>query len=188
MSTIGKIEIAGRSSIDSAEVCQTVVLAEDSTAHVSAMELCDRLQKQLGNELQFNFHTCRFKELSDPIRARMTAEAVARADILLISTHGSDLSAPVQQWLELCFGLRQDSEGALALLLVEPIDASAAIGELIGRLQKASSRLRMDFLPLVPQSVEQLIRALPGQQPQSISPALKATHPHRPSDHWGINE
>jgi hypothetical protein len=188
MSAIGKIEIAGRSFTESAEVCQTVVLAEDSAAHVGAMEMCDRLQKQLGDELRFNFHTCRFTELSDPIRARMAAEAVARADILLICTHGSDLSAPVHQWLELCFGLRHNSEGALALLFVEPIDASAAIGELMGRLQKASGRLRMDFLPLMPQSVEQLIHALPGQQPQSISPALKGTLRHRPSDHWGINE
>ena len=187
MSTIGNIGIAGSSSTETAEVCQAVVLAEDSAANVSAMEMCGRLLKQLGDELQFNFHTCRFKELCDPNQARMAAEAVARADILLFSTHGDDLPASIRQWLELCFELRKDNEGALALLLVEPISASAAIGDLMGRLQNAAGRLRMDFLPLVPQPVEQIIRERP-KQPHPVNPLTKGIFHRPPSDHWGINE
>jgi hypothetical protein len=173
--------------METAEVCQAVVVAEDSSTQISAMELCDRLLKQLGDELQFNFHSCRFKELSDPHHARAAAQAVARADILLVATHGDDLPASVRSWLESCYELRTVSVGALALLFVEPISASAAVSDLVGRLQAAAGRLRMDFLPLVPQPAEPIRKALQGGS-GSMNPLLKGILNRPPPDHWGINE
>ena len=187
MSKVGKTGVGGRAFTETAEICQAVVLAEDSAAHANAMELCDRLLKQVGEELRFNFHSCRFRELADSARAALAAEAVARADILLFATHGDDLPASIRQWLESCFELRTDNEGALAMLLVEPFSASAAIGELMGRLQAAAGRLRMDFLPLVPQSAQRLIHAL-QPPPPPVRPLLKEILNRPPPDHWGINE
>lgn len=187
MSKVEKTGLSGSSSTESAEVCQAVVLAEDSATHTGAVELCDRLLKQLGGELQFNFHSCRFKELSDPERARLAAEATAQADILLFATHGDDLPSPVCRWLESCFETRTAAVGALALLFVGPISASAAVGDLVGRLQAAAGRLRMDFLPLVPHPLEQITEAL-QRQPRSVSPLLREVLNRPPPDHWGIND
>lgn len=187
MSQVEKTGASGSSFTETAEVCQTVVVAEDSTTHLGAMELCERLLKQLGDELQFNFHSCRFKELSDPDHARAAAAAVARADILLFATHGDDLPSPVRRWLDTCFELRTGTVGALALLFVEPISAGAAVGDLVGRLQAAAGRLRMDFLPLVPQPAERITQAL-RRDPQSMNPLLKEILNRPPPDHWGINE
>ncbi len=165
-----------------------VILYTDASTHGEAMEHCGRLVAQLGNEPAFAFHSCKFQALADPALAHQAAEATARADILLFATHGDDLPPAVRQWLELCYLLRQETEGAVALLLVEPIASCTQAQQLMTRLEAAARRLKMDFLPLVPPSAQQVFQQL-QHRTRNLAPLLESDLLDQPpTGHWGLNE
>ena len=187
MNTLATIRTTTTRLLEAGEICQVVILYTDASAHGDAMEYCGRLVAQLGNEPAFAFHCCKFQELADPMLAQQAAEAAARADILLIATHGDDLPPAVRQWLDLCYRLRTESEGALALLLAEPVNAFAPLDQLMTRLEIAARRLKMDFLPLVPPSAQSIIQRL-RQPAHTIIPFLQDVLNGPPPNHWGLNE
>ena len=169
------------------DVCRVVVVYEDGSAHERAMELAARLEEQVGTELAFIFSSWNFKELAEPGPARAATEAAAGADIILLSAHGNDLPSAVGRWLELCAAERTISEGALALFLAEPFMLSASSEAVIDRLQHAAGMLGMDFLSLIPQPAEQIIRSFKERSETASRPTRD--FPDRPGgNHWGLDE
>jgi hypothetical protein len=137
-------------SLEGADPCQILVLYEDAVAQDVAMEVCGRLLARFEAELAFAFSFWKFKDLDNPVSARWAAEAVARADIMLFSLPGRDLSPETMNWLDLCVQARTKAEGALAVMVTGPHDMDLVVEGLLSRLQFAAHRLRMDFLPLLP--------------------------------------
>jgi len=170
--------------LEGADPCQFVVLSEDSAAHESAMEVCGGVVARFDSELAFAFSFWRFKDLRDPATAHWAAEAVARADILLFSLQGPELSPETQMWLEACIQPRTKTEGALALMVTKLPGANPSIEALLYRMQYVANRLRMDFLPLVP---------LPegasfGTSMNWPAALLNQAREEPGSNHWGLNE
>ena len=70
-------------------------------------------------ELAFAFSFWKFKDLDNPVSAHWAAEAVARADVILFSLPGHDLTPETMNWLDMCAQPRTKAEGAFALIVAE---------------------------------------------------------------------
>jgi len=184
MSTSAATLVQETFSLEGVNPCHFLVMYEDALAHDIAREVCGRLMARFETELTFTFSFWKFKDLEDPASAHWAAEAVARADIILFSLPGRDLTPEFGRWLDACVQARTKGEGALALIITEPPAAGLAFGALLSRLQFAARRLRMDFLPLLP--------PLPGTSIEADAvplPAGMSEFQEEPGgDHWGLNE
>jgi hypothetical protein len=170
--------------LEGASPCHILVIYEDAVAHDLAMEVCGGVMARFEAELTFTFSFWKFKDLEDPAWAHWATEAVARADIILFSLPGHDLTPETSRWLDACVQTRTKAEGALAVIITEPPGTGRAIGALLSRLQFAAHRLRMDFLPLLPPLPEASIRASASPMP----PGLNEFREEVGSNHWGLNE
>jgi hypothetical protein len=171
-------------SLESTDPCQILVLYEDAVAHDVAMEVCARLLAHFESELAFAFSFWKFKDLDDPVSAHWAAKAVARADVMLFSLPGHDLSPDTMNWLELCVQARTKPEGALAVMVTEHHGMDLVIEALLSRLQFAAQRLRMDFLPLLPPDAVARFET-PANPPLAW---LDENRENAGSSHWGLNE
>jgi len=171
-------------SLESTDPCQILVLYEDAMAHDVAMEVCARLLAHFEEELAFAFSFWKFKDLDNPVSAHWAAKAVARADIILFSLPGHDLSPETMNWLDLCVQARTKVEGALAVMITEPHDMDLAVKALLSRLQFAAHRLRMDFLPLLPPSAGAQLGTPVDSSPAWLNPVPEEVG----GNHWGLNE
>jgi len=171
-------------SLEGADPCQILVLYEDPVAHDVAMEVCGRVLAHFGTELAFAFSIWKFKDLENPVSAHWAAKAVARADVMLFSLPGRDLSQETMNWLEMCVQARTKAEGALAVMITEPHDMDMVVAALLSRLQFAAQRLRMDFLPLLPPAVVARFET-PADPPLAW---LNENRENPGSSHWGLNE
>src|SRR3974390_1266478 len=70
---------------EGADPCQFCVLSEDQPAYELARETCGEGMDRCGPEFTFAFHFWKFDDLNNPISAQSAAEAIAYADIILIS-------------------------------------------------------------------------------------------------------
>ena len=170
--------------LEGADPCQFVVLAEDSVAHESAMEICSGMLARFDAELAFAFSFWKFKDLTEPVSAHWAAEAVARADVILVSLQGHDLTPETMHWLESCAQPRTKAEGAFALVVARTSGVSPALEPLLYRLQFVAHRLRMDFLPLVPLPAGMSL----GTSMNASSALLNRSDEATGSNHWGLNE
>ena len=109
-------------SLEGADPCQILVLYEDAVAHDVAMEVCGRVLARFEAELTFAFSFWKFKDLDNPVLAHWAAEAVARADVVLFSLPGRELSPEIMNWLDMCVQARTKAEGALAVMVTEHHD------------------------------------------------------------------
>lgn len=172
---------------DVAETCKIVVLCEDAAARERAVEVFNRISNFIDDDLTFAINCWNFQDLMEDESARCVSVAAAAADIIMFSTRNTDLPMAVGEWLD-GFSLRQDkSEGALAFLVVDPGNPSAAVGNMIAQLAQAAHRLGMDFIPLVPVAIEEQV-----QETKAMGWTVTATRKpvfDRPSySHWGLNE
>jgi hypothetical protein len=171
-------------SLESAGACQFLVLYEDAVARDVAMKVCGRLLARFEAELAFAFSFWKFKDLDDPISAHWAAEAVARADVILFSMQGRDLSPETINWLDSCVQARTKMEGALAVMVTEPHDMDLVVEALLSRLQFAAHRLQMDFLPLLPPGAGARFGTSADPSPAWLNEAREDPG----SSHWGLNE
>ena len=171
-------------SLEGADPCQILVLYEDAAAHDVAMEVCGRLLAHFESELAFAFSFWKFKDLDNPVSAHWAAKAVARADVMLFSLPGHDLSPETVNWLEMCVQARTKTEGALAVMITEPHDMDVVVEALLSRLQFAAHRLRMDFLPLLPPVAVSRFGTLADSSPAWMNEVREEAG----SSHWGLNE
>jgi hypothetical protein len=171
-------------SLEGADPCQFLVLYEDAVAHDTAMEICARLLSHFGADLAFAFSFWTFKELATPVSAHWAAEAVSRADVILLVLQGRDPAPEAVNWLDACARARTKMEGALAVMVASPAAASPMLEPLLSRMQFIAHRLHMDFLPLVPSWSGASREAPPVPLPAALDQAREfAGH-----DHWGLNE
>ena len=184
MSTSTAISVQETLPLEGASSCHILVLYEDAAAHDLAMEVCGGVMARFEAELAFKFSFWKFKDLEDPISAHWATEAVARADIMLFSLPGHDLTPEISRWLDACVQVRTKAEGALALIVTESQGAGLAIRGLLSRLQLAAHRLQMDFLPLLPPLPDRGIKLSADPLPV----VLNAFHEEPGGDHWGLNE
>jgi hypothetical protein len=171
-------------SLEGADPCQILVLYEDAMAHDVAMEVCARLLAHFESELAFAFSFWKFKDLDNPVSAHWAAKAVARADIMLFSLPAHDLSPETVNWLDMCVPARTKTEGALAVMVTEHHDMDLMVETLLSRLQFAAHRLRMDFLPLLPQ----VAGARFGTSAAPAPAWMDVVREEAGSSHWGLNE
>jgi len=170
--------------LEGADPCQFVVISEDSITHESAMEVCGGVLSQFDAELAFAFSFWKLKDLGDPAAAHGATKAVARADIVLFSLRGRELTPEMMNWLESCMSVRTKTQGALALLVADLSDLNPGLEALLYRMFYAARRLRMDFLPLLP-----LTGNTQTGPAAEIPPALLSPPPEEhANNHWGLNE
>jgi hypothetical protein len=171
-------------SLEGADPCQILVLYEDAVAHDVAMEVCGRVLARFEAELAFAFSFWKFKDLDNPVLAHWAAEAVARADVILFSLPGHELSPEIMNWLDMCVQARTKAEGALAVMITEHHEMDLVVEALLSRLQFAAQRLRMDFLPLLPE----FAGARFGTSANPSSAWMDEAREEAGSSHWGLNE
>ena len=171
-------------SLEGADACQFAVLYDDAVSYDVAMEVCNRVLAHFGAELAFAFSFWKLKDLDNPVSAHWAAKAVARADVLLFSLPGRDLSPETMNWLELCVQARTKTEGALAVMITETFNMDFGVEALVSRLQFAAHRLRMDFLPLLPPAAGARFGISVNPSPAWLNPVPEEAG----SSHWGLNE
>ena len=171
-------------SLEGANPCQLLVLYEDAVAHDMAMAVCERLLTHFGAELAFAFSFWTFTDLATPASAHWAAEAVNRADVILLALLGRDPAPEAVNWLDACARLRTKSEGALAVLVTGPRNAGPAIDAMLSRTRFIAHRLHMDFFPLVPPGLE----TRPETAPVPLPVTPDQTREPSGRDHWGLNE
>jgi hypothetical protein len=166
--------------------CKITVLYQDVMTHDMAMELCVRVMSHFETQLPFVFCSWSFRELEQPASAERASEAAAGADILLLSTRGSDLPAGLRAWLKSAAGVRRKKDGAYALLVTEPLESSSAAEAFFEEMRYAAAQLNMEYLLLVPP------RARPALalEEDPVHPAVYAgaVVEERGHTHWGLNE
>ena len=171
-------------SLEGANPCQIMVLYEDAVAHDLAMAVCERVLAHFSTELTFAFSFWTFNDLATPASAHWAAEAVNRADIILVALQGRDPAPSAVNWLDACSRARTKMEGAMAVLITGPRNASLVIEALLSRMQFIAQRLRMDFFPLLPASLKQAMETGAGPLP----PPPDEPRQKPGLDHWGLNE
>ena len=170
-----------------AEACKIVVLCEDAAARARAVEVFDRISTSLADGLTFAINCWNFADLTGQESAQCASEAAASADIIMFSTRDTGLPVAVSAWLDAFSQPNGKSEGALAFLVVDPGNPSAAIGNMISRLAQAAHRLGMDFIPLVPTAVEEKIHEVKAAE-WTMTAARKRMVDRPSYSHWGLNE
>jgi len=174
-------------SINVSDKCDIIVMYEDTTSRAAAMEVCQRLRKQLQDEMQLTFDFWKFKYLGEPELARRASEAAARAEVVIFCTHGGALPPGVEMWLQDSVKSRTRMDGALVLVLAEPFNPPSANGRLVSSLQAAADEAHMDFLPLLPHGKRRSGPTFSGRSSTPADDTEEIVDLHPPS-HWGINE
>ena len=167
--------------------CHILVLYGDTAAYNSAIETCRRVLARFDSELPFAFNCSSFERLSSPLQARRVTEAVANADIIMVSLSAHGSSASVLAFLNRCAMARSKKEGAIALLASDNAAATTVNEAVLAGFSIVSQRLGMDLLVVAPASGGLEEGSPEGGAIGAITAAAMETS--RPSlDHWGLNE
>lgn len=134
-------------------MCRVATVYQDRAAMEQVLGMFRRLGGKFTNELDFLFASWGFDELGHPRAARSALEVASVADILVFATHGN-LPTDARTWLKDLADRRKGREGALALLVAEPVDLAAPMMALLMFFEGIALRSKMDFLPLFPTSPE----------------------------------
>jgi len=182
MSTSAQPAVGNTAFVRATHACRMLVLYEDTASHERAMEAAYRLAAQFEDEVAFAVTSCAFRDLPNSPAGTKASEAAALADVLMVATHGH-LNSVVDEWLQGRLARRKGREGALVLMLIEPIDAGAPILSLMARCNHAAATAKMDFLPMLPHSAEEMLARI-SQSAALYRPPMQ----EMPPSHWGLNE
>jgi hypothetical protein len=166
--------------------CQVLILSEDFAAYSRAVQVCRRILDQSGADRDFDFRCWNFIELASPECFHAAAKYAGHADIIMISTHTTNLPLFVNDWLDTLDTLRFRSDGALVLILNQRA-AQMQVDSLKARLEHLAARLVMDFIPLLPATNEPAWRSQPSENWATIPDPVNLVESKNP-EHWGLNE
>ena len=167
--------------------CQVLILAEDFTAYNRAMHVCRRIMDKMGQATDFDFRCWNFSELTDAECTHAATRYAATADMVVISTQAANLPVALDNWLEILHHTRVRPVGVLALILNKPAPP-ANVEKLVRQLENVAMRAVMDFMPLLPPTVEHT-----EWQPQSpenwdMTLGRPDTDAPRHLGRWDLNE
>ena len=167
--------------------CQVLILSEDFTAYSRSAQVCRRIMDQMGRHMDFDFRCWTFPELAEPECAHTATNYAASADMIVISPQSASLPKVLNEWLDALHLARFRPIGLLVLVLNQPAP-QPEIDRLLSRMENVALRLVMDFMPLLPPTVEKT-----SWQPQSLEHwemrlGRPDAEPTRYVDHWGLNE
>lgn len=182
-----------------------VIAYEDFAAGKHAKETYDYLVNELGEDYEFNNQMWKFDVLNHPKMQEMAVKDATRADLIIISTHGSgELPPEVKSWIGEWMTQKSRAKG-LAVLVNDANRKRMSPTAVNSYLKAVAREAQMDFfaqpeerssseielaLPHIPSraaSVPTVVNSvIEHQTPTATNPALFA--PRFSSSHWGINE
>jgi len=135
----------GAPGLDAKPKFKVVIAYEDFEAGKHAKKTYDYLVGNLGWECQFTNQMWRFDVLSIPKLRELAAAAAAQADLIIISSHGSEeLPEPVKAWIESWLG-QQGNGLALVALFDCPREESQKTRAVRAYLAGVASRGGLEF-------------------------------------------
>ncbi len=183
------------SGLESNPAFAVVIAYEDFETGKHAKRTYDFLVENLGRDCQFVNQMWKFDVLSIPKLREIAVEDAAKADIVIISSHGDELPEQVECWIE---SWLEQSLNPLALVAlfdraVEDTRRSKAVR---AYLAGVAQRGQMEFFAQSQDWPEKA--ALPAQIAASASAGLNGRNYSStlagvvqrefPVPHWGINE
>ena len=168
-------------------VCRILILHEAFPAYIRAVEVCRRVMKQLGGELDFDVKCWSFIELTDASCARHAAKTARGADIILLALQTGGVPEELEQWVKQCVMTRSKDDGLLALLVEELDGSSAALEQTFLRMNDWAARLGVDFVTMFPDETAPLANVRFRPSWHALTPSREIVD--SPTlDHWGLNE
>ena len=171
-----------------------VVVYEDLEAGKHAQSVCDFLRKHLDNDCRFLNQMWKFDALAIPSLREMAAREAELADLILVSSHGTDeLPADVKAWIDWLEG--RGAAFAMVALFDRSNEKGAWARATQEYLARAARRGQMEFFaqpdiwPDGNQTVFQLARPA-GRDLRDDASLYIAAVPTRNTNvrYWGLNE
>ncbi len=125
--------------------CRVVIFYEDAAARQNAFDRCEQLRREFSGDVSFELDWWRMSTLTSPVLAQLAEEAVADADVVIFSFETANLPEDIHQWLETWQSPRSKADGAMAIIVNEPIDPCARDTVFLP-LQTAAAKRGLDFL------------------------------------------
>lgn len=132
------------SELDAKPTLNVVIAYEDFETGKHAKSTYDFLVEHLGHEFQFLNQMWKFDVLSIPKLRDMAAKDAAMADIIIISSHGRELSQEVKSWIEMWLAEKGNPMALVALFTGSSTDPreTAAVRDY---LDGVARRGRLEF-------------------------------------------
>jgi len=172
------------------ELCDGLVLYEDTPTRNLAMRLYDGLSSKFKADLEFRLNWYAFKYLCLPEIAHQAGQEAVKSNLLFVSIHHvADLPLEVISWLEVWLPQRICSEGAL-VLLQSTTDTKIAAPWQESYLRTLSERANLDYF-IFPESRQVQVSWDRLREDHVVSDTTGLTQPPTHQHHssgWGINE
>jgi len=171
-----------------------VIAYEDFEAGKHAKKTYDFLVENMGHDWQFTNQMWKFEVLCIPNPREMAARDAAMADIIMISSHGSELPAEVKAWVEL-WVTKPHHPIALVALFDHPNHLDHDTNGVRSYLASVAERGQMEFFaqpdkwPGRSKAGEPLtFQRNAGLDERALSKLSSIVQRDTIFPHWGINE
>lgn len=132
------------SQFDAKQNCRVVVLYDSVDTRAKAMQFCDHLLLQFGEELDIEFDWWRTDFLAEIQLAELSAANAVTADIFIVCTNpAKQLPPPVKTWFDSWADKHAGHLGALVDLSAMPTGQPGCAQPFLREISKAAS---LDFL------------------------------------------
>lgn len=122
---------------------KVVVAFDDTASSSSALQTCEYVIQQLGEDIAVRRKIVDLNEHNTPKRRAAAARDAATADMVIVGTRdGEELPASMQEWMDEWAAQRSSDEGALVAILNCAGSRSGAVRD---HLASVARRAHMDF-------------------------------------------
>src|SRR6266478_2239395 len=180
------------SELDSKPTLNVVIAYEDFVTGKHAKGTYDFLVEHLGHEFQFMNQMWKFDVLSIPKLREMAAKDAAMADIIIISSHGRELSQEVKSWIETWLAEKGNLMALVALFTGSTCDPSATVA-VRDYLEGVARRGRLEFFAQPDEwpgkrNGEPFLLSRSSEAGKALSTLAGAVERDISYPRWGINE
>lgn len=151
-----------------------------------ARKTFEYIAKQLGGEFEINEQMWRFDVLSIPKVREIAIADAAKADIIIISSHGGNLPVEVKWWLEQTL----ETNDCKVVALIALIDSQSEVDSTRAYLAELARENGLDFFAQpemheIPQGDLSVDRVHQAETTYFVLPESRQTPGYL---HWGLNE
>lgn len=171
-----------------------LIAYQDFETGKHAKKTYDFLHKNLGRECNLTNQMWKFDVLGIPKLREIAVKDAAHADIIIISSHGDALPAPVIKWIE-SWLMQGTSALALVALFEKGENSNGTSPEVRTYFADVARRGAMEFFaqpdewPRVSRANEPfLLRREAHVRARTLSTLTEPVQRDVPIRHWGINE